>query len=135
MGGFEHVEHTADVGIHAWDATLEGCFEQATIGVLDIMGAFEPGHGERIDIDQTARDLGGVLVDWLSEVLYVADARDAIVRGVQVDSVSSDRARGAIQISPRTNVSEGTAVKAITYHQLRVERSNEGWDCSFFVDV
>lgn len=136
MGGFEHVEHTADVGIHAWDDSLEGCFEQATLGVLDIMGALGTGTGERIGIEQTARDVGGVLVDWLSEVLYLVDSRDAVVTRVELEEVSDSLARGAISIAPRGHETlEGTAVKAITYHQLKVEGSGDSWRCRFFVDV
>lgn len=136
MGGFEHVEHTADVGIHAWDDSREGCFEQATLGVLDIMGALGPGSGERFEIERSARDAGGVLVDWLSEVLYVVDSRDAVATRVELDEVTDALARGAIWIAPRGDETlEGTAVKAITYHQLSVEASDEGWSCRFFVDV
>lgn len=136
MQGFEHVEHTADVGVHAWAETREGCFEQAALGVLDIMGARGSGSGERIEIQQGARDLGGVLVDWLSEVLYIADSRDAVVTRVEVDEITDSLARGAIWIAPRGDETlEGTAVKAITYHQLAVEATDEGWSCRFFLDV
>lgn len=136
MGGFEHVEHTADVGIHAWDVTREGCFEQATLGLLDIMGALGPGTGEPVEIRQTARDAGGVLVDWLSEVLYVVDSRDAVVTGVDVEEVTDSSARGAIDIAARGDETlEGTAVKAITYYQLIIEPTEGGWHCRFFVDV
>src|SRR5688500_17809905 len=101
MDGFEHVEHTADVGIHAWGKTRERCFEQATLGVLDIMGALGSGAGEQIKIQQAARDAGGVLVDWLSEVLYVVDSRDALVTRVEVHEATDALARGAISIAPR----------------------------------
>lgn len=136
MGGFEHVEHTADVGICAWGSSLEECFEQATLGVLDIMGAYEPGVGEEVPLTQSARDLSATLVDWLSEVLYITESRDAVVRAVTVKVVSDEHASGAIEIGSRGDlVLEGTAVKAITYHQLFVEESEEGWSCRFFVDV
>ncbi len=136
MGGFEHVEHTADVGVHAWNETLEGCFRQATLGVLDIMGALGSGPGDRIEIEMNARDVGGVLVDWLSEVLYVVDSRDAVVTHVEVGEVTESSARGAIDIAPRGDETlEGTAVKAITYHQLTIETAEGGWRCRFFVDV
>ena len=38
-GGFELLEHTADVGIRAWAATLEEAFEHATEGLAEVQGA------------------------------------------------------------------------------------------------
>jgi SHS2 domain-containing protein len=136
MGGFKPLEHTADVGVEAWSEELEGCFEQATLGVLDIIGAWRPGPGEEEELTVGARDLGGVLVDWLSEVLYLQDARDAVITSVRVDEVQPTGARGTIGLTPRGDIElMGTAVKAITFHQLSVERSEQGWVARVFVDV
>lgn len=137
MGGFQHIEHTADVGIKAWDETLEGCIEQATLGVLDIMAAWRPGDAhETVPIEVSARDLGGVLVDWLSEVLYISESRDAIVTAIDIDSVNETGARGTISITDRgEEVLEGTAVKAVTYHQLDISPTETGWAATLIVDV
>lgn len=136
MEGFEHLEHTADVGVKAWGPTLEKCFRQTTLGVLDIMDAWRPGTGPVEAIAVEARDLGGVLVDWLSEVLYLQDARDAVVAGVSVDEVTDTTARGTVMLDPRGNVTlEGTAVKAITYHQLEISNADGRWTARVYVDV
>ena len=37
-GGFELLEHTADVGIRAWAGSLEEAFEQATEGLAEAIG-------------------------------------------------------------------------------------------------
>ena len=136
MGRFEHLEHTADVGIAAWDETLESVFEQTTLGVLDIMGAYHPNGGERVSLEVTGRDLGSVLVEWLSEVLYVQDTRDSVVTAVVVEEVRETTARGAIGIAPRAEeMLEGTGVKAITYHGLHIGRTDDGWSTRIYVDV
>lgn len=136
MKGFEHLEHTADVGIRAWGRTIEECFEQATRGMLDILGAWRPGDGQQVSIAVGARDLGGLLVDWLSEVLYVHDARDAVITKVTVARVTDTEASGSVEAMPRGSAAlEGTAVKAVTYHQLEVDRTPEGWTARVFLDV
>lgn len=137
MGGFEQIEHTADVGVRAWDDTLDGCLRQATLGVLDILDAWRPGRpGETVDIEVGARDLGGVLVDWLSEVLYIHDSRDAVVTEVVVNSITDRAAHGTITLADRgDDVLEGTAVKAVTYHGLKVVETADGWLAEVIVDV
>lgn len=135
MGGFEIIEHTADVGVEAWDETPEGCLEQATLGLLDITGTWQPGPGEPHAIQVEGRDLGSVLVEWLSEVLYLQDARDAVVTAVDVDSVTETTAGGTVDLRSRTAEPAGTAVKAVTYHQLTFERGDDRWRARFIVDV
>ncbi len=133
--GFEIIEHTADVGVRCWDATIEGCFEQGALGVLAINGAYVSGSGERATIELDAPDLGALLVDWISEVLYLHDARDAIVTGLAVTSIDNNKLSGWTELRTRTEDIEGTAVKAVTYHRLSVERADNGWTATFYVDV
>ena len=136
MSPFEILEHTADVGVRAIGDTLEEVFEQATLGLLDISGTYVPGDGERVHIDVSATDIGGVLVDWLEEVLYLQDARDAVIGSVRVDRVSDTDASGVATVSPRAGELEGTAVKAITYHQLSVGQSSDGkWVAVVYLDI
>jgi protein archease len=136
MGDFEVLEHTADVGIRARGDTLEATFEAATHGLGSILGAWRPGAGEEMRVIVESGDIPAQLVDWLSEVLFLQDSRDAVIAGVHVDSVSDEGTSGTVTLSPRDDdVLEGTAVKAITYHQLRVERSDRGWVAELYVDV
>ena len=134
-GGFEILEHTADVGVRATSSSVEGVFEQATLGLLDITGTLVPGSGENITIEVEADDLGALLVYWLEEVLYLQDARDSVIRDIDVETVEGGRAKGSVSIAPRTEQLEGTAVKAITYHQLRVEETDEGWVAVVYFDI
>ena len=133
---FEIVEHTADVGVRASAPTIESLFEETTRGLLEITGSLVPGVGEWVEFEVESRDLAGALVDWLGEALYLQDSRDAVVTDIRVESVDGGRARGALSLAPRNDADlEGTAVKAITYHQLEVEETGDGWRSQVFVDV
>ncbi|MBW3594548.1 MAG: archease [Actinobacteria bacterium] len=136
MTGFDILEHTADVGVRARGASTKDVFEQATLGLLDITGASGSGAGERVDIEVSANDLAGALVDWLEEVLYLQDARDSVVTGLGVERADDSGARGWVEIVPRDRELEGTAVKAITYHQLNVSRQPDGtWVAIVYLDI
>jgi SHS2 domain-containing protein len=136
MGTFEILEHTADVGILARGDTVEEVFEQATLGLTDILGISQPGRGGPVVVEVAGDDLGSLLVDWLSEVLWLHDSRDAFVTNVEVLSVKDGRAVGAVTLVPRRGADvTGTQVKAITYHQLAVEEVPDGWTARVFVDV
>lgn len=129
------MEHTADVGVRARAPSAEGVFEQATLGLLEIIGALRPGVGSAVEVNVEGRDLGAVLVGWLEEVLYLQDAKDNVITRLEVLEVSDESARGTVWVRKRQASLEGTAVKAVTYHQLEVGRSKKGWTAQVFFDI
>ena len=149
-GGFELLEHTADVGIRAWAGSLEEAFEQATEGLAEVLGALAPGGsggppgwspggsepGEPKPVEVTAPDPGGLLVDWLNEVLWLLEVSQAGLAGVRVERVADGVASGSVDLAPGGPDPDGTFVKAVTYHRLRVEADPAGgWLLEVYLDV
>jgi SHS2 domain-containing protein len=137
-GGFELLEHTADVGIRAWAGSLEEAFERATDGLAEVLGALRPRDGDEdpVPVEVTAHDLGGLLVDWLNEVLWLREVRQAALAGVEVERVGDGVARGSVAFASGGPAPDGTFVKAVTYHRLRVEPDpGGGWLVEVYLDV
>jgi SHS2 domain-containing protein len=135
MTGYEILEHTADVGVRAAAATIEEVFEQATLGMLEITGALGEGEGAAHVISVQGRDLGAILVGWLEEVLYLQDAKDNVIVGIEVAGVGDEGAQGTVWVKAREGSLEGTAVKAVTYHQLSIEPADDGWVAQVYFDI
>ena len=141
--GYELLEHTADVGIRARGPTLEAAFEQATEGLADVLGTLAPGWspgksgpGETVAVQVAAGDPGGLLVDWLNEVLWLREVRQAKLTGVRVERVGDGTAAGWVAFSGDGPAPDGTFVKAVTYHRLRVEPDpGGGWLIEVYLDV
>jgi SHS2 domain-containing protein len=132
---FEILEHTADVGLRAWGATLEELFASATQGVAHIAGAWDPGPGEEVSIDVEAADQESLLVDWLSETLYLFDVRGGALGGVRIASISRGSCRGSVTLRELRDPNEGVQVKAVTYHQLKVAEGEDGWTATVYLDI
>jgi SHS2 domain-containing protein len=136
VGEYEILEHTADVGLRIEGANLEEVFGLAAMGLLDITGTTIDGNGEPIEVEVQADDIDGLLVAWLSELLYLLETRDVLVTGVGVDSVRNGEARGTLEVVPREGREvEGTDVKAITYHQLEIRQVDGSWRAKVFLDI
>jgi protein archease len=136
MGGFELLPHTADIGIRASGTSLEEVFEQATIGLAEVLGALRPGPaGEPTPVTVEAGDPGALLVDWLNEVLWLHEVRQAAVAAVRVERVADGRASGSVTLSSTGPPVDGTFVKAATYHHLKVEQGADGWLAEVYLDV
>ena len=79
MKTYEIIEHTADVGIKAYGKNISVAFENAAKGMFDIItdeSEIEP-IGE-YEIHLRAEDLEQLLVDWLSELLFLNSAKNLV---------------------------------------------------------
>ena len=131
------IEHTADIGIRATGDSLADLFREATLGMLEITGAgTSRSRGDSVPIAfDDAPDLGALLVDWLSEILYLQDAHDVTIGAVTITSVDTTSVRGRVITYPRERAIEGTPVKAVTFHQLVVEQRDAVWTAQVFFDI
>jgi SHS2 domain-containing protein len=135
-GHFEVLEHTADVGLRLRGATLEEVFEAAGEGFATLQDAWFPPAGESRRLRVTAEDLGGLLVAWLDELLYLHESEDLVFGGLNVESAAELELRAFVTVAPRGDrVLEGVGIKATTYHRLRFERSGGGWIADVYLDV
>jgi len=135
-GGFELLEHTADVGIHAWAAAPPEAFEQAARGLAEIMGVRVPGPGRRCPLTVRADDRAGLLVAFLNELIWLHETQSKGFAAIDVIAVSPCDLVAEIELAPLPETPEGVGVKAATYHQLRVEpRPGGGIDVWVFLDV
>jgi SHS2 domain-containing protein len=138
MRPFRILEHTADIGFEAFGSTREETFANAARALMDLMvdlDAIDPGEDIIVRIE--GADPESLLVNWLSELLYLHDAEGWLFRDFEIQNLRDDSlvaiARGEKFQRSRHQVK--LQVKAITYHQLALERTPEGWRAQVYVDI
>lgn len=120
---YEEIEHTADVGIRAYGRTLDALFANAAEGMFSLivdLGGVRPVGEVRVRV--SADDVPGLLVRWLSELLYLHDTQGLVFRefDVRIEGTALDGvARG--EAIDRSRHDLKLAVKAVTYHGLSVD--------------
>jgi len=134
--GHELIEHTADVGLHVWAPTMDELFEESAMGLIAVMGEVSGASSKREEVSIEAPDLQGLFVDWLSEVLFLFEAREIVPRAVRVH-VEDDKRLAATIEGPSTEafMEQGPAVKAVTYHGLEIGPSPKGFEARVYLDV
>ena len=137
-GMYEYFEHTADLGIRARAADLNALFTEAATAVfgaiVDDLGTVRPDRQVEFDIVGAEKDY--LLFDWLRELLYRFDAEHLLFSKFDVQ-VSDDGLKAKAwgePIDPARHVLSHE-VKAITYHELRVEREGNEWVAEVIVDI
>lgn len=135
---FRFLEHTADVGFEARGSTLEETFANAALALEALMvdlETVEPRHTIVLEVE--AHDLSGLLVNWLSEILYQFDAEGWLFRSFEVRSLAPRGIRAVAQGErfERSRHQIKTLVKAITYYELSLRPTPEGWQACVYVDI
>jgi SHS2 domain-containing protein len=134
--GFELLEHTADVGIRAFGSDVAEAFEQAARGLAELMGVGVPGPGERRLVRVEGEDEEDLLVGFLNELLYLHESELAGFAQVRILGVSERAVEAEVELVPLREPGSGVAVKAVTYHQVAVERRPDGTvEVRVYVDV
>ncbi len=139
---YEYGEHTADILVIAYGCTLEESFINSALAVMDIMYHVERVSPEDVrEVAIEADDLEQLLFKWIDEVLYLFDGEKfAPSRNAELslarDEVYSLKAR---IYGERYDVGrhgfKGTIVKAMTYHEMSIERLGDVWRVKFVVDI
>jgi SHS2 domain-containing protein len=136
---FEFFDHTADIGAHIYGRTLEELFRHASAALFEALGQFQKsGIRNQRSIELEAPSLEDLLHDWLAELLYEVEANHVLYDELEIQHVDSQGmvalVRGGTIDFTRSQTNE--EIKAITYHQLRVEPLPDGtWRATIIFDV
>jgi SHS2 domain-containing protein len=122
--GYRHFAHTADVGLTAWGPTLSDAFAEAIRGTAAVtyeLNRIRPSV-QRV-IQANDGDPARLLVDLLDGVLYLADSEGFVPIQAEVDMTPRNVAArlSGETFDPSRHRRAGPQVKAITYHDIKVE--------------
>ena len=135
---FEILEHTADVGIRAYGATLPELFINAGHGLVALaLGSPEASPAKHLLLSVRGEDREDLLVQWLSEILYFMDAEGWAFCDFQIQRLEANELEGEGLGECRTDVGQRprSVVKAVTYHQVSVRETPEGWEAVVYFDI
>ncbi len=135
--GHELLEHTADSGFRAWAPTLDELFAEAARALIGLMGRGGGPIERSEDVALEAPDAEALLVDWLSELLFLFEARSVVPAEIDVEVSENPWRLAAMVRGPDASgfVQEGPQVKAVTYHDLEIARTGSGYEARVYVDV
>jgi SHS2 domain-containing protein len=135
---FRVLEHTADIGFEAYGANLAQTFSNAARALVSLtldLDSIRPA--QTMSIRARGNGLNDLLVNWLSEVLYLEDAEKWFFSDFEMteftETALTAQARGEKYSSSRHSLK--LLVKAVTYHQLALERTSRGWRAQVYVDI
>ncbi len=134
----ELFEHTADLGLRAIASSLNALFAEMAeclfSAIIEDASSIQPTISDTIDIPGDDREF--LLFDWLRELLRRFEMDGMLYRHFDV-TVREDGLSATIHGEPvdRSRHLLSHEVKAITYHELKIEESADGWLAEVIVDI
>ena len=134
--GFEELAHTADLEIRVWGEDLVSLFRQAAAGMTQLSGV--EGLTEGIssvqqNISLKAMDIEGLLILFLEELLYRL-TEDYMAYEIKKLSISSKYTLKA-ELTGAQIKSYQRDIKAVTYHNLNIRNTAEGYEVNIVFDI
>ena len=118
------IDHTADMMVKAFGNTLEECFANAAYALFDQTVDLSGIHEyDEIDIRVTGIDDEDRLYSFLSEMLFIEDADNLILKDFKVSFDGDDvicHAKG--ETLDRSKHKIRSEIKAVTYHMMEIDR-------------
>ena len=147
-GGYEYLDHPADVQIHSWGPDLKVAFEQAAVGMFGYMTdltSVEIEEDEVKEIKAEGHDLESLLFQFLDEFLFVFASDYFVCKKIKITSweIKEDADERLIQVTAQGMGEEfnlkkhpqGTEVKAITYSAMEVKEGEGVYEVYCIIDI
>jgi SHS2 domain-containing protein len=138
---FVYLEHTADAEFIAYGRTIEEAFVNAARATFNLMvDENKVRHVAVKDIELEGDMLDTLLYDWVSELLYLFEVEKLLFGKFEVSITNED---GLFKLKGKVYGEEidqarhevSLHIKAVTFHDLRVEKVNNTYEAQILLDI
>lgn len=137
---FKYLEHTADAEFIAYGKTPDEAFINAARATFNLIIDPDKVRIDTVrDVEITGDTLDNLLYDWISELLFMYEVDMLIFNKFEVHITNEDgyrltgKAFGEKIDLQRHKIS--LHIKAVTYHDLRVEKINNIYEAQLLLDI
>ena len=140
MEKFKYFEHTADIEFEAYGFSLEEAFCNAALAFYNsIVNLSEIEEREKIEVETEGFDLVNLLYNFLEELLFYFDTKGFLGKRVELKIEKNKKLKLKAKVFgeffDESKHNYKTEIKAVTYHQMKVENKNGRWICHVILDI
>jgi riboflavin kinase/FMN adenylyltransferase len=134
---FEEIGHTAEIGLRVSGHDLAELFANAARGMWSLIvpdiETIEPNITRTVELE--AMDAEVLLVDWLSEHLYLHETEREVYSRFEIEGLSATQLQAKIHGRPAEDVRLAKHIKAVTFNELSIEETDTGFSATIVFDV
>ncbi|RMF37584.1 MAG: archease [Chloroflexi bacterium] len=130
----EEIEHTADWAIHVRGRDLAELFTRAAQGMYALvtdLSKVRPLVERKVALESF--DAETLLVDWLGELLWYTESEGLVFSQFEVQEITPTRLQAIVRGEVVSDLEK--QIKAVTFHNLAIHRTEEGYEVTIVFDV
>lgn len=121
-------------------ANLEELFSNAALAMFDIIAEEKPRNKAAASavsnpLQLRADNLEELFINWLNELLSLSATKELIFSEFKFKKLEDNVLEATVAGRGIKNYRVNAEIKAATYHQLKIEKSAEGWQAEVIFDV
>ena len=131
---FVEVEHTADWAIRVRGATLPELFINAATGMYSLVADL-PSVTLAVErsIEVKSVDAEALLVNWLNELIYHTEMDGEVFGEFRIESFEQTHLRATVRAGRGIELKK--QIKAVTFHNLQIVSTSDGYEVTLVFDV
>lgn len=131
-------DHTADLGVEVFGATISELFANGAFALFDLLVDLEKVRQAVVrNVKVTGGDLSDLWVNYLRECLYLWNGEGLLLVNYAIVSIDQKQVATTMRGEPFDPVRHRIRheIKAVTYHQASVLETPQGWTGKVIFDV
>ena len=132
--GYKFIEHTSDLMIEAEGDTFGHALEDLSAGMFLQMGGENALEKAKFTVSVKAANKEELVVKLLSEILAECEINGFLPKRLIIENADLENFEIKAKVLGEKKVSENI-IKGVTYHQLKVEKTEEKWVIVVLFDI
>lgn len=135
---YRRLEHTSDVKVEIYGADLAELFTNAATCLFDlILDLKKVRETTSMPLSLESAELPELFLDWLRELLFLFSTHSLAIRRVEIASIEPTKVQATVfgeEFDPERHALK-VEVKTPTYHEYRIDKTDEGYRATVIFDV
>ncbi len=130
--GFQEIQHTADWSMRVWADDLASLFAESARGMNFLAGVkLDNQNRVKRQFEAEGPDVESLLVAFLSELVYYQEQENLAFDIFTINVGKNLRAK----MEGARIISADKAIKAVTFHNLKIRKTARGFEVEIVLDV
>jgi SHS2 domain-containing protein len=135
---YEQTDHTADIGLRIFGKSLPDLFANAGYALCDTLSDLSQVNPVKKETFSLQRDsVEELLVEWMGVLLFSFETENLLFKNFCIISIDNHTltAEAGGDIFNNDIHTIKNVIKAVTYHQLKIEETNGLWQAEVILDI
>ena len=134
---FKYLKHTADAKFVAFGKDIDEVFVNSAFAMFNILGETKKVKTKKKKkIKIKSRSYESLLYDFLEELIFLLDTENFFLGKVENLKIGEDFSLSATVFGDNIkNYEVNSDIKAVTYSDMKIEKTKKGYEATVVVDI